>query len=33
MTASMLEADWIPVRPGTDTAFLLAVASRDAALG
>lgn len=26
MTASMLEADWIPVRPGTDTAFLLAVA-------
>ena len=26
VTASMLEADWIKVRPGTDTAFLLAVA-------
>ena len=25
-SASMLEADWIQVRPGTDTAFLLAVA-------
>jgi anaerobic dimethyl sulfoxide reductase subunit A len=26
VTASMLEARWIPVRPGSDTAFLLAVA-------
>lgn len=26
MTACLVEADWIPVRPGTDTAFLLAVA-------
>ena len=30
-TAQMLDAEWVPVRPGTDIAFLLGVALRDAA--